>query len=66
MTFEGWLVLAADYARKETGQRLGQAYFNSLSDYRPDITSQLCDTDYDPFFDDQILARFLCKVGELW
>lgn len=66
VTYNDWLILAADYARKETGQRLGQAFFNCLYDNRPDVGDAIFNTDYDPFYDDTILVRFLLKAEELW
>lgn len=61
-----WLEEAFDYIGTHPEQREGQAYFNSLCEYRPDITSVICSTPRDPYFDDDRLDSFFEKVKELW
>jgi hypothetical protein len=48
------------------GWRKGQAYFNYLSGYRPDIADQVKGTPVDPYFLDELVPVFLNVVEALW
>jgi hypothetical protein len=66
VTMNDWLVYASVYLQQHSGQRLGQAYFNSLCEHRPDISEQIRCTINDPFYNDNKLDDFFKKVEELW
>ena len=66
VTMNDWLVYASVYLQQHSGQRLGQAYFNSLEEHRPDISAKIRCTINDPFYNDNKLEDFFKKVEELW
>jgi hypothetical protein len=66
MTFENWKFHAAIYWSQNTVQREGQAYFNSLCEFRPDISEKIRCTPNDPFYNNDNLEGFFRKVEELW
>ena len=66
MTMNDWLMYAGVYMQQHAGQRLGQAYFNSLCEHRPDISEMIRCTVNDPFYNDDKLDNFFRKVEELW
>jgi hypothetical protein len=61
-------IASAYYKRwKRGGLRKGQAYFNSLDGYRPDLAKQVGGhTDLDPFYKDENLVPFLKFIQENW
>jgi len=67
MTFEQFIVAASSYLINSRGERMGQAYFNALSFHRPDIAVVIGgDPEYDPFYDDKNINRFLGFVADRW
>lgn len=67
MTFEQFIVAASSYLINSKGERMGQAYFNALSFHRPDIAAEIAgDPQYDPFYDDKNINRFLGFVANRW
>lgn len=46
--------------------RKGQAYFNVLSDVRPDLAERVRATILDPFYSDCRLADFLYFLRQAW
>lgn len=46
--------------------RRGQAYFNILAKYRPDISERIRASEIDPFHDDGRLDAFLEFTREHW
>ena len=67
MTFEEFIVAASSYSINSDHERLGQAYYNTLSFHRPDIAVQIAgDPQYDPFYNDKNLNRFLGFVANNW
>lgn len=70
MTFEDYVVNAAEYHRKYPEQRIGQAYFNYLwgaaeSDH-VHLADEIAGTDIDPFYVDARLPDFLDFVEKHW
>jgi len=72
MTFAEYLHRVA-YAKSEHPEwRMGQTYFNVLREVRPDLADGTGDADgitgttFDPFYDDDRIARFLTHVVEYW
>jgi hypothetical protein len=47
-------------------QRRGQLFFNRLSRYRPDLSSQIRGTDLDPFYDDNNLPGAVDFCDNNW
>lgn len=46
--------------------RKGQAYFNSLYDFDPKLADEIRGTELDPFYNDQIITKFLEYILERW
>lgn len=62
-------ILAANHAAVSNGWRIGQAYFNTLRDLRPDLVLPEAVRGYaglDPFHDDSLVPRFLEWVTAKW
>jgi hypothetical protein len=67
LTFEQFIVAASSYAIHSKDERLGQAYYNTLSWHRPDLAVQISnDPQYDPYFEDKNINRFLGFVATNW
>lgn len=67
MTFDEFCEEAFQVYKDAQGTyRLGQAYFNALYDYRPDLARKVQGTVIDPFHVDDILDEFLDFVQEAW
>ena len=50
----------------DSHQRVGQQYFNELSNQRPDLTEKINGTELDPFYNSRRLPLFLTWVGDNW
>lgn len=66
MNFEEFAPYAETYWAAHPNQRKGQAYFNALHRWRPDIANEIRATPYDPFRNDGRLVDFLVQVQEKW
>lgn len=67
MTFEEFIVAASSYSINARDERLGQAYYNTLSYHRPDLAAQVNgDPQCDPFHNDKNINRFLGFVATNW
>ena len=44
--------------------RKGQAYFNYLYQLHPDVADEIRGTEYDPFYNDSRIEKFLNKISE--
>lgn len=67
MTFDEYVIEAQTYYRnanraKKGAARLGQAYWNCL----PKKYDYIAGTEYDPFYDDEILPEFLTFLAARW
>ncbi len=51
------------YVLNNPRQRLGQAYFNAISELHPEITNGVCGTELDPFYYDSRVDDFLNYVS---
>lgn len=66
MTYELYID-ACNIALRENPQwRSGQAHFNVLSMFRPDISEPLRGSTLDPFYQDDLLPAFLAHVANEW
>jgi hypothetical protein len=65
MTFEDYLALAENRSRNR-GERKGQAYYNALHDFRPELLDEVVGTYLDPFYNDAALGEFLTFVMVKW
>ena len=65
VTYSEFIVAAAEFFR-ETNQRLGQAYFNTLVVLRPDISEAIRGTDLDAFHDNNKLPAMLAYAYKKW
>lgn len=52
-------------ARHHGRYRSGQAYFNVLSDMRPDLAERFTGKEFDPYYDDTKIPAFLTSVCSL-
>ena len=44
--------------------RKGQAYFNYLYQLHPDVADEIRGTEFDPFYNDSRIEKFLNKISE--
>ena len=44
--------------------REGQAYFNYLYQLHPNVANEIRETEYDPFYNDSRIDKFLNKISE--
>lgn len=63
MTFLEW----ADFVNGFTGDRpvgirLGQWAYNLLDEGYPEVAEKIRGSDDDPFYNDEIVPRFLCRL----
>lgn len=63
LRFSEW----ADFVNGFTGERprelrLGQWAFNLLYESHPEIANMIADTDADPFYRDDLVPAFLCRL----
>lgn len=65
MTFEDYMI-AVRKRLDGGGERIGQAYYNVLSQNRPDISHIVNGSHLDPFYDDRRLGDFLTFVMARW
>lgn len=66
-TFADFVTAAADVADFAKGtQRVGQRAFNLLAQVKPDVSSLLAGSDFDPFYDDARLPLFYDFVMRHW
>jgi hypothetical protein len=47
---------------KRQGLRYGQAVYNCLATFAPDIAEKIQGTEFDPFFDDNKVGAFMNEV----
>jgi hypothetical protein len=67
LTFGDYLHASAAYLRAHAPHvRRGQALFNVLSHYRPDLADGLVATPLDPYYNDARVAAFLRRVEATW
>lgn len=52
-------------SRKGTGQRQGQALFNTAEEFYPTETHKITGTIYDPFYNDGNIVLFFERLVEL-
>ena len=64
MTFEEY-INEVRWRAAYRGERQGQAYFNVLHEYRPDLAGRLPEG-LDPFYNDEYIPAFLVWVGSNW
>lgn len=64
MTYEEYLERV--YIERQSQWRLGQAHFNILWRYRPDLSEQIRGTLLDPFYRDEKVAEFRSWVKRNW
>lgn len=57
--FSIYLSVAAHDYRVNRSYRMGQAYFNTLADLHPAIAEEYRATPWDPFYNDQLVPKFL-------
>ena len=68
-TFPDFVTACADYADTDvtlTGHRVGQRAFNLLSRLRPDLSTMVAGSDFDPFHDDSRLCLFYDFIMRHW
>jgi len=65
MTYDEFVAEVNAY-KIATRQRRGQAYFNMLHTYRPDLSEQIRSTDLDPFYKDYVPADSIAFVIKEW
>lgn len=51
---------------RKGGERMGQAYFNTLAERRPEIANAVRGSSIDPFYNDAPLGQFLDFVMVRW
>jgi hypothetical protein len=66
MTFAEYLKKVTETKNENSSWRMGQTYFNVLSDVRSDLSEQVLFTNLDPFFRDEVIGNFLAFVAENW
>lgn len=66
LTFKEYFEYANDRFLSNPDERLGQAYFNTLSVHRPDLAEQIRGRGLDPFHMDSRLTEFLDHLSEVW
>jgi hypothetical protein len=66
-TYEEFLQrVYASYEHPANKKRLGQVFFNKLHKERPDVSSQIQGTLFDPFYHEYIHQKVYDQVGRLW
>ena len=60
------LLLDSYKIRHLTNYRKGQAFFNCLEDFRPDLAALIRGTEIDPFYDDSKVDAAIEYVVERW
>lgn len=67
MNFDEFVPYAESYWRAHRDQqRRGQAYFNALYRWRPDIANELRASSVDPFYRTERIPSFLESVKDCW
>jgi hypothetical protein len=66
MTFQEYVMAAAEAILNSSLQRAGQAYFNLLNEVRPDLAEYVRGTLYDPFYRDARIPEFLAFIASRW
>jgi hypothetical protein len=64
MNFSEYLTVVNGYFCINYKERFGQACFNVLYDIDSEYALTLGGTELDPFFDDNVVPEFLCKVRD--
>lgn len=65
MTFADYLLLVVMTKRREPNWRMGQTYFNVLTQ-RPDLSERVRGSTKDPFYRDELIPEFLAWIAEHW
>jgi hypothetical protein len=66
MSFQDYLLLCAQRKRDHPELRMGQVYFNVLSELEPSYAEYLKGLGFDPFHDDANIGKFLYDVCATW
>lgn len=66
LTFTEFMEKLAEYKQRNPGQRRGQALFNALCIFRPDLSEQIRTTDKDPFYRDERVRETTRWIQEMW
>ena len=67
MTFRQFGEIASERFLNKPNERLGQAYFNTLAEVRPDLAEKIRGKiDLDPYYQDTQLTAFLSYLSEVW
>lgn len=66
LTFEEFISRWREYRKSQPYQRCGQALFNVLTDYRPDLAERLRGGANDPFYDDTLVPAALTFLYNEW
>lgn len=66
MTFSTFVQTAETVKGRTPDWRMGQTYFNVLSQVRPDLAELVRGTELDPFYQDDRVVGFLEFVASRW
>jgi hypothetical protein len=66
MTFAKYLAEVAHQKQFMSNWRMGQTYFNVLTEVKPVLAEKIRGTAIDPFHDDKNIANFLTEVCFSW
>ena len=66
MTFDEFVDLVPEMQGMYPEWRAGQAAFNTLLRYRPDLAERVKATNLDPFYQDAQLADFYLWLKDTW
>ncbi len=66
MTLARYLQIVATVQERTPDWRLGQTYFNVLSEARPVLAEKVRSTPLDPFYQDARIGEFLTFITEGW
>jgi len=65
-TLDDYLYEVINKYEREGDWRLGQTYFNVLTEFNPRLAEQVRGSALDPFYQDIRIVEFLAFVGENW
>lgn len=66
MDFDAYMKASGEAFLANEEWRQGQAFFNVLVEYRPELAEIVRGTWFDPFYRNQVLPQFLTVVEALW
>ena len=66
MTFPEYITKALALHHSNPELRVGQSYFNTLYEIKPDMANLVRGTDRDPFYRNAIIPAFLDWVEQHW